>query len=73
MAIGCDDLGGQKKNGRRWKRYWGYSSRGEKISTGNREKEKKYDKGTHRGTFKMRRDLVTLNDTRRGSRLSSGY
>lgn len=43
------------------------------------EEREEYDKGTHREgnerlkTFKMRRDLVTLNDTRRGSRLSSGY
>lgn len=45
-----------------------------------REREgEKYDKETHSEgnerpkTFKMRRDLVTLNDTRRGSQLSSGY
>lgn len=41
------------------------------------EKQREKDKETHREgnerlkTFKMRRDLVTLNDTRRGSRLSS--
>lgn len=42
-----------------------------------REREKnvikRHTEGNQRlKTFKMRRDLVTLKDTRRGSRLSSG-